>query len=130
MGRSADRRTLLDRVALYRDPASLDEVAAYQRAVRERQRAMESRGVHARDLDGWEELIVRHARHVMAARERAAALVIAEATLVFERIGSAGTMSARYEPTAPRDEASYRAELVKHRPRDVRTTVGEHRAAS
>jgi DNA replication and repair protein RecF len=130
MGRSADRRTLLDRVALYRDPASLDEVAAYQRAVRERQRAMESRGVNARDLDGWEELIVRHARHVMAARERAAALVIAEATLAFERIGSAGTMSARYEPTAPRDEASYRAELVKHRPRDVRrrsASIGPHR---
>src|SRR5436305_1621136 len=38
MGSSKERRTLLDRVSLYVEPASLVEVASDQRAIRERQR--------------------------------------------------------------------------------------------
>jgi DNA replication and repair protein RecF len=129
-GSSRERRVLLDRVALYANPASLEEVTAYQRAIRERQRAMEERGVHARDLTDWEEVVVRHALEVMSARTRAAELVLAEAQTVFERIAGARVLTGRYEPSAPLDAEAYRAELVRSRPRDMRrrsASIGPHR---
>jgi DNA replication and repair protein RecF len=130
-GSSRERRTLLDRVSLYVDAASLDAVTAYQRALRERQRALEERGVHARDLEEWEELVVRHGVAVMNAREAAANAVLAEARHAFERIAPRSvSFAGAYVPSAPRDASEYRAELERSRPRDLRrrsASVGPHR---
>ncbi len=131
MGSSRERRTLLDRVALYSEPASLESVASYQRALRERQRALEERGVRARDLEDWEALVVRHGLAVMNARDAAATAVLDAARTAFERIAAEGlAFEGRYVPSAPRDEAAYLAALVASRPRDVRrgsASVGPHR---
>jgi len=131
MGSSKERRTLLDRVALYVDPASLVEVASYQRAVRERQRALEERGVHARDLDDWEELVVRHGVSVMNAREAASVSVLEATSEAFRKIAAEGlAFEGRYAPSAPREVEAYRTALAESRPRDVRrgsASIGPHR---
>lgn len=48
-GPASKRRTLLDRVALFADPTSMDHLARYSVASRSRQRALELRGETARD---------------------------------------------------------------------------------
>jgi DNA replication and repair protein RecF len=131
MGSSKERRTLLDRVSLYADPASLVEVASYQRAIRERQRALEERGVRARDLEDWEELVVRHGVNVMNARDVAAASVLDAAREAFRQIAHQDlAFEGRYVPSAPREPDAYRTALAESRPRDVRrgsASVGPHR---
>jgi DNA replication and repair protein RecF len=59
-GSGADRRKLLDRLALYLWPGSIGDVDGYSRASRARQRVLVVRGEGAPDLDSWEELMVRH----------------------------------------------------------------------
>jgi len=131
MGSSGERRTLLDRVALYESPVSLEELGAYQRALRERQRALEDRGERAGDLQEWEELVVRHGLEVMRARAAAAEGVIEAARTAFSRIAPAGLeLEARYAPSAPRDADAYRAGLRADRAKDLRrgsASVGPHR---
>ncbi len=131
MGSSRERRTLLDRVALYVEAASLDAVSSYQRALRERQRTLEERGTRAPDLEAWEELVVRHGLAVMSAREAASHAVLDDARRAFERIAPHGVRFAgQYITTAPRDASAYRAALEQSRPRDVRrrsASLGPHR---
>ncbi len=131
MGSSRERRTLLDRVALYVEPASLVEVTSYQRAVRERQRALEERGVRARDLEEWEELVVRHGLAVMRSREAAAVSVLEAARAAFDRIAPVSlTLEGKYVATAPSEDTAYREALAASRPRDIRrrsASIGPHR---
>lgn len=121
MGSGSERRKLLDRVALYRAPVALADLDAYTRAMRERQRTLEIRGEDARDLDSWEELIVRYGLAVMTAREEASTPLATAAEDAFARIGTPGLkLSIRYLATAPRDAASYADELRRLRSRDRR----------
>lgn len=131
MGGSRERRALLDRVALYVDPASFAELGSYQRALRERQRTLEDRGVRAPDLAEWEELVVRHGLAVMRAREAAAAAVLEQAKPAFDSIAARDlAFAGRYVATAPPEPEAYRAALAASRPRDLRrksASVGPHR---
>lgn len=131
MGGGQERRRLLDRVALYRSPASLGDVESYQRAVRERQRALEVRGEGATDLESWEELIVRHGVAVMDARARAAEPLAVEAVRAFGRIAAPGLqLDVRYRASAPRDPEAYGEELRRRRTSDRRrgsAGLGPHR---
>jgi DNA replication and repair protein RecF len=130
-GGGSERRRLLDRVALYASPASLAEGVSYAKAMRARQRVLESRGEGAGDLDGWEELMVRHGRAVAAARGAAADRLVPAAGRAFEKIGAPGLeLHARYEPGAPPDDEAFRAELARRRAQDRArgaATVGPHR---
>jgi DNA replication and repair protein RecF len=130
-GSGADRRKLLDRVALYRLPGSLAEAEAYGRALRARQRVLESRGTTAVDLDDWEALVVHHGLALGEAREAAAKLLGPAAERAFAGIGPAGlALDVAYAPNAPRDAASFRTVLVQNRPRDRArgsATTGPHR---
>jgi DNA replication and repair protein RecF len=130
-GGGVERRRLLDRIALYASPASLAHGLSYGRAMRARQRVLEHRGEDAGDLDGWEELMVRHGHALSAARAEAADRLIPAACRAFARIGSPGLeLRARYEPGAPSDADAFRAELTRHRKRDGSrgaATVGPHR---
>jgi DNA replication and repair protein RecF len=130
-GAGSDRRRLLDRVALYLSPASLADADAYTQAVRGRQRALETRGPQARDLDGWEELAARHGAALAEARARAAAELLPAAQRAFERIGPPGlALGASYVRSAPVDEAAFRAALAASRTRDQArgsASVGPHR---
>ena len=131
MSSGAERRAMLDRVALYTTPTVFDELTAYHRAVRARQRVLEERGSRARDLDDWEELIVRHGAVVMNHRLAAAEVILARTYRVWERIASGGVaLKGRYLATAPLDAEKYRTELGRSRERDARrrsASIGPHR---
>jgi DNA replication and repair protein RecF len=131
MGGGAERRRLLDRVSLYLAPSSIAEVESFTRALRERQKALESRGVGATDLDHWEQLVVEHGLRVMQARRRAADSLSTAAEASFAEIAAPGlALQAAYAPGAPEDEARFREELAQRRAADLRrggAGVGPHR---
>jgi|CZKU01.1.fsa_nt_gi DNA replication and repair protein RecF len=130
-GGGAERRRLLDRIALYSSPASLEEASSYGQAMRARQRVLEKRGEAAGDLDGWEELMVRHGLAVSQGRGAAADLLIPAAERAFARIGPQGlSLSIRYQRGAPPDPEAFRAELTRRRVQDRArgsATMGPHR---
>jgi DNA replication and repair protein RecF len=130
-GGGVERRRLLDRMALYASPASLEHGVSYGRAMRARQRVLEKRGEDAGDLDGWEELMVRHGVALSESRAQAAQRLVPAACRAFARIGGSGIeLRARYERGAPADPEAFRAGLVNHRKRDAArgsATMGPHR---
>jgi DNA replication and repair protein RecF len=131
MGSSSERRRLLDRTSLYVAPQSMAELEAYTRAMKERQRALETRGPSATDLLEWETLIVRHGLAVMGYRARAAELVARKAVEAFARIAAPElVLSAAYAPSAPGDEAAFLEALRGRRVSDARrgsAGIGPHR---
>jgi DNA replication and repair protein RecF len=130
-GGGVERRRLLDRIALYASPASLEHGVSYGRAMRARQRALEKRGDDARDLDGWEELMVRHGVALSESRAEAAQRLVPAAFRAFVRISASGApLQASYQRGAPQDPAAFRAGLVSYRNRDAArgsATIGPHR---
>jgi DNA replication and repair protein RecF len=131
MGGGSERRRLLDRTSLYVEPAAMEELDSYTRALRARQRILETRGVGAQDLAEWEALCVRHGLAVMAQRGRAAELLSVRAREAFERIAARDlSLRVTYAPGAPVEEGAYVAELERRRASDGRrgsATVGPHR---
>lgn len=131
MGSSSERRKLLDRTSLYLSPQSMIELDSYARAVKARQRTLETRGPHASDLAEWEELCVRHGLAVMEHRARASELLAEHAKAAFARIAAPGlALDVSYAASAPREEGAYRDVLVEKRPADARrgsASIGPHR---
>ncbi len=131
MGPGSERRKLLDRVALYVGARAHVESESYVRAHRERQRALETRGIAGRDLPHWEELMARHAALLMSARQEAAAKLGEAAKHAFLRIATPGLeASFAYAPSAPFAEDAYRQALELSRSRDMArgsASVGPHR---
>lgn len=131
MGSSAERRRLLDRTSLYIVPQSIADLDTYTRAMKERQRALETRGANATDLDEWETLVVRHGLTVMEHRARAASLVSTKAIEAFARIAAPQlVLTSAYAPSAPPDEQAFLEALRARRASDMRrgsAGVGPHR---
>jgi DNA replication and repair protein RecF len=130
-GGGAERRRLLDRVALYLSPASLADADAYAKALRARQRVLETRGESAVDLDGWEDLVVRHGLALSEARAAAASRLGPTAERSFVKIGPAGlTLTVRYERSCPAEAEHFRSQLAERRSRDRArgsASIGPHR---
>ncbi len=130
-GGGADRRRLLDRIALYLTPVALEDVDRYSRAVRERQRALDERGTNARDLPEWEAIMVSHGLSVMKARGDAFTRLAEAATKAFSRIAPPGiSLSLAYERSAPESGEAFLEALVRARAADARrgsALVGPHR---
>jgi DNA replication and repair protein RecF len=121
MGSGSERRRLLDRLALYVRPSSMDDLDRYTRATRERQRALETRGPQAHDAEHWEELMVRHGVAVMEVRAEAASRLAEAAVAAFARIAAPGlALDVRYAPSAPVAPEEYRAVLASSRVADAR----------
>lgn len=131
MGASSERRRLLDRASLYVAPSAMDALDGYTKALRARQRALETRGPGAKDLFDWETLCVRHGLGLMAHRARASELLAAGARLAFQRIAAPElVLDVAYSPGAPRDAPAFLAELERLRSVDLRrgsAGVGPHR---
>jgi DNA replication and repair protein RecF len=131
MGGGAERRRLLDRLALYLQASSLDDLERYQRAMRARQRALDLRGTSASDLEQWEELMVRHGRAIMDVRTEASGQLVDAMISAFAQIAAPGlALAVRYAPSAPREDSDYRRALATSRASDLRrggAGIGPHR---
>jgi DNA replication and repair protein RecF len=131
LGSGAERRKLLDRVALYLSASSLADVEGYARALRSRQRVLELRGENAADLSEWEELLTRHGLAVSQARSIAADRLGPQAMHAYGQIGAADVrLTVNYQRSAPPDADTFRAMLAQSR-RDDRmrgsARIGPHR---
>jgi DNA replication and repair protein RecF len=131
MGGGSERRKLLDRLSLYLRVGALDDLDRYQRAMRERQRALETRGPSASDLEQWEELMVRHGSFVMGARADVAERLAVATIKAFSDIAAPGlSLAVAYAPGAPRDDDAFRRGLALGRASDQRrggASLGPHR---
>jgi len=130
-GAGAERRKLLDRISLYTSPVTLAEAESYAKAVRARQRVLDTRGENAADLDGWEELMVRHGTAMSLARRRTALRLAPFVHAAFSRIGPPGVaLTLLFKGGAPEDPSAFREELRRRRAQDRArraATVGPHR---
>lgn len=130
-GGGKERRKLLDRLALYEFPGSLADAEAFVKALRARQRALESRGTAGRDLEGWEELIARHGVALSEVRAAAAARLAPEAERAFAAIGPSGLdLRVRYRRASPASIDEFRLALERSRVRDRArrsASLGPHR---
>jgi DNA replication and repair protein RecF len=130
-GAGAERRKLLDRIALYMSPSSLAEADSYAKASRARQRVLETRGDSASDLDHWEELMVLHGSAMAESRRLAASKLVPAFGDAFRRIGAPGlVVDLRFAGGAPEDRALFRTELRRRRTQDRArrgASVGPHR---
>lgn len=131
-GAGKERRRLLDRITLYESPSSLGDIDAYTKAVRSRQRVLESRGTGAPDLEGWEELIARHGAAVSTGRAAAAARLEPEVQRSFADIGRRAELNLvmTYRRGSPADVDEFRMDLGRSRARDRArrsASIGPHR---
>lgn len=131
MGPAAGRRTLMDRVALFDDPASHANQHAYAQAMRARQRLLQSDpGQHAA-LSSYEQLMARHGAALTRFRRLATDRLVSEAVKVFSSIAPEGfLLSGRYQPAGADDEAEALRSLERSRERDARragASFGPHR---
>jgi DNA replication and repair protein RecF len=131
MGSGGERRKLLDRLALFVATGTMDDLDRYARAMRERQRALDTRGAQASDAAHWEELMVRHGVPLMQSRALAAARLTDAALPAFRRIAAPQlAFSVAYAPSAPVDPEAYRSALASARGTDLRrggASIGPHR---
>ena len=120
-GPASIRRTLLDRIALYREPASADHRQRYLRALRSRQKALEERGPSAGELHAFEELMASEGARLCSARRTASVELLSALVPAFRAVAPAELeLSTRYVPGGTEDESEFRRELVARRPADVR----------
>lgn len=118
---AAPRRKLLDRIALYVDPASSDARLRYTRALRERKTALEVRGPNARELEPFEHVMAEHGARFARARAEAALRLITALTPAFTSMATPGlTLAARYRPGGTHDAEEFARELAARRVRDLR----------
>lgn len=120
MGGGAERRRLLDRVALFISPASSVDRGRYARALRERQRALEVRGPLARDIPEWEELLVQYGLAITTGRAEAARRLAVSAKWAFDRMARPlGVFGVEYRPGSPESVDAFREALSFGRERDA-----------
>lgn len=131
-GPASKRRTLLDRIALFLDPTSIDHMKRYATASRSRQRILETRGSAAPELDGFEQIIGMHGAAISRIRREACSRITAELGTSFPRItAEPRLLAAVYEPGGPEEEKALLGALAMQRERDRHrgsASSGPHRA--
>jgi DNA replication and repair protein RecF len=129
-GPAGGRRTLLDRIALFIDPASGEARANYQRAQKGRSQILE-RSSSSADLDAFEQLMARHGAELQRARQRACVTLEEALRPAFARMASSTTeLRLEFLPGGSSDEGEFADELRQRRVRDAQrksTTFGPHR---
>jgi DNA replication and repair protein RecF len=120
-GAAAGRRRLLDRIALYTRPGSMDARMRFEKALRERQRALEQRGLQAAELDAYEELAARYGAELSRDRSEAAQNLSEALAPAFERIAAPElSLACAYRPGGSQDPSAFRLELAQRRGLDLR----------
>jgi len=119
LGAAAARRTLLDRVSLFLEPASIDHRERYRKALRERQRALSLRGPDASELGPYEQLCAQHGAAVSRSRDRAARAVTDWLGQMFSRIAAPDLkLEALFKRGGSDDEETSLREFEARRARD------------
>jgi len=115
------RRKLLDRIALYVDPTSSDARLRYTQALRERKMALELRGVAARELSAFEQVMAEHGARFARARAEAAKRLVGALLPAFASMAHPGLeLNASYQPGGTEDAAEFARQLAARRHRDAR----------
>lgn len=131
IGPAAPRRTLLDRLGLYLNPSTLVELASYTRAVRSRQKLLETRGIHAREIGDFEVLIAQHGARVAQARRSATESLIPSALEAFARIADPKLhFEMSYREGGPEDQEGLLRAFAENRAVDLRrggAIMGPHK---
>jgi DNA replication and repair protein RecF len=118
-GPASKRRTLLDRIALFVDPTSMDHLKRYTTASRSRQRVLETRGTRAPELEGFESIMASHGSAISRIRREACGRIAVELATSFPRItAETRILEATYEPGGPEEEHALTAALTSERERD------------
>jgi DNA replication and repair protein RecF len=118
-GPASARRTLLDRIALFIDPTSMDHFRRYAVALRARQRTLETRGANAVELEAFERLMATHGAALTAARREASERIAGRLQQAFDRITSGRTrLEAKYKPGGSRDSGEEEQKLAQSRESD------------
>jgi len=129
-GPGQPRRQLLDRLALHADASLEEAILGHAKAQRARLKLLTARGVEARELDAYEELVVRHGMRIFEARARVCEDYLALAEEVHARLAPrAEPLTLAYAPREKEAEA-FRAHLAERRTVDVvrgMATVGPQR---
>ncbi len=133
-GPASFRRTLLDRLALFMDPASADHRARYTRALKARQQLLQKAGsekLESAEIDAFEALCAEHGAALTRARARAASALALELERAFRQIAAPTlALEARFAPAGAADAAEAAEELRRHRRRDAHrpsASFGPHR---
>ena len=120
-GSATPRRTLLDRVGLFVDPPGALARTRYQKALRERQKALEERGPAARELVAFEVVMAQEGARLALARERAWQALSERLEPALARIAAPETnVTASYQPGGTTDSAAFGARLLETRVLDLR----------
>jgi DNA replication and repair protein RecF len=130
-GSSSGRRKLLDRVALYAESGSGDARAQYQRAQKERQAALERRGINASECDVFEALMAEHGARVQRAHERAFSALQVALEAVFSAMAAPGAvLDCRFKAAGSADPTVFADQLRARRTQDLKrkgATYGPHK---
>jgi DNA replication and repair protein RecF len=126
-GSATERRTLLDRIALFIDPASADHRLRYARAARGRQVVLEQRGTSAAELGPLEHLMGLHGAELGRCRAEAAGRLTEALAPLFARMAAPGLeLSARFVPGGSLDAGELEGELQRRRDQDQRRRSGSY----
>ncbi len=134
-GGAAERRRLLDRVAVHlaaRDggaDALLHDAERYRRAHVQRRKALAA-SADPRAVASYERLMAEHGARIVRARTLAAAALAPVAQDAFARVARVSfALDVRYVPRAPDDADAFAAKLAERRMDDARrgtATIGPH----
>jgi DNA replication and repair protein RecF len=118
-GAAAGRRTLLDRIALFIDPASGETRANYQRAQKERQHLLEKEPGQVATLDAFERLMGQHGALLQQARARAAEALANALEPAYQSMAHrSAPLEVVFKPGGTADPEHFCEELVQRRQRD------------
>jgi len=125
----ARRRHYLDWLCSYRQPAYIDVLAAFEHALRQRNRLLKRGGaIHAAEWDAWEHELARQAVRVARIRHEVAAAVRTRFRALWTSL-ELGAGDLIYHGFRE-DEQDYRRQLAQQRERDRAigwTRTGPHR---
>jgi len=123
-GPASGRRTLLDRVLLYLDPAGSDARLQYTKAVRERQKILSEHGPQSSgrigdQLDAYEQVVATHGARFAKARRMASEEVVAALLPAFREMAAPdlGCVTT-YEAGGTSSVEDFRNQLAQRRTKD------------
>ncbi|HEY3236964.1 MAG TPA: DNA replication and repair protein RecF [Polyangiaceae bacterium] len=119
-GSAVPRRKLLDRLALYLEPVSIDDRRRYLRALRARQRVLELRGDAAQELDAFEQVMAEHGARWARARAAAVEALNLAVQPLFQRLSAGGELTLGYRPGGVQSPETFLQKLERQRRADLR----------